>query len=465
MENGFVYERGDYSVDILLMMWLVIDMVLLIILPLRKNVTKYENIMRRRSIESVKNLGSRLMDVLLKIFWLIPVWLIIYVLIHFVPDTIIQKLLEWYKGIFIVALFPLLFTWFKEKNFNVKSIWNGCLTVLAILFSIVGYFIDTEDVNAITEYRGALDVLMTMLAITFIVAVLEIRKESKEYYSKKISKKGIRKDLYYRTPGLMLNVSNVELIKGCEKYFNEYICKYKKIKELRTIEHVNLAGVHRELWYKKAAHFMKIFVALSVIVVIMNMFFGMSYKCLVVLGLILLFGILIALYKYIDLECLYKMAIRYFYDEWGYYLTCTRRSKFVGTVQMIEGSKFHKYIHSFLDIVALCRAVAFNDKMNGENKICIITSNLSELFLNHSDYKDSKNWVMVIPLWTATLFEFYVTGKISDDAKCVLMKSADESVRTDISIFLQSFWADIERKELKEGISKYIQLFEEKLYD
>ena len=158
------------------------------------------------------------------------------------------------------------------------------------------------------------------------------------------------------------------------------------------------------------------------------------------------------------------MAIRYFYDEWGYYLACTSRSKFVGTVQMIEGSKFHKYIHSFLDIVALCRAIAFNDKMNGENKISIITSNLSELFLSHSDYKDSKNWVMVIPLWTAVLFEFYVTGKISDDAKDVLMKSADESVRADISIFLQSFWADIERKELKEGISKYIQLFEEKLY-
>ena len=71
---------------------------------------------------------------------------------------------------------------------------------------------------------------------------------------------------------------------------------------------------------------------------------------------------------------------------------------------------------------------------------------------------------MVIPLWTAALFEFYVTDKISDDAKDVLLKSADESVRADISIFLQSFWADMERKELKEGISKYIQLFEKKLY-
>lgn len=450
--------------DILLMMWFVIDMVLLLILPFRKTVTKYENVMRRRSIESVKSLGARLMDVLSKIFLLIPVGLIVYILIHIVPDMIIQKLLEWYKGIFIVALFPLLFTWIKEKNFNIKSIWNGCLTVLAILFSIVGYIIDTEDVKAVSEYRVALNVLMTMLVIIFIVAVLEIRKESKEYYSKKIPKKGIRKDLYYRTPGLVLNVSNVELIKCCEKYFDEYICRYREIKELRTIEYVNLAGVHRELWYKKAAHFMKIFVALSIFVTIFSMFFGISYKPFGVIGLIIIFGILVIIYKHIDLKCLYIIGIRYFYDEWGYFLTCTSRNKFIGTVQMIEKSKFHKYIHSFLDIVALCRAVAVSDKMNGEKKICIITSNLSELFANYSDYKENQNWVMVIPLWIAALFEFYVTDKISDDAKLILLKSVDESVRADISIFLQSFWADIERKELKDGISKYIQLFEEKLY-
>ena len=52
-----------------------------------------------------------------------------------------------------------------------------------------------------------------------------------------------------------MNVSNVELIKCCEKYFDEYICRYRKIKELRTIEYVNLAGVHRELWYKKSSAF------------------------------------------------------------------------------------------------------------------------------------------------------------------------------------------------------------------
>lgn len=90
-------------------------------------------------------------------------------------------------------MFPLLFTWIKEKNFNIKSIWNGCLTVLAILFSIVGYIIDTEDVKAVSEYRVALNVLMTMLVIIFIVAVLEIRKESKEYYSKKYPRRVLEK--------------------------------------------------------------------------------------------------------------------------------------------------------------------------------------------------------------------------------------------------------------------------------
>ena len=102
--------------DILLMMWFVIDMVLLLILPFRKTVTKYENVMRRRSIESVKSLGARLMDVLSKIFLLIPVGLIVYILIHIIPDMIIQKLLEWYKGIFIVALFATVYKGNIIKN-------------------------------------------------------------------------------------------------------------------------------------------------------------------------------------------------------------------------------------------------------------------------------------------------------------------------------------------------------------
>lgn len=136
------------------MMWIAIDAVLLIILIIRKNVANYDNVMHKRSIESVKSMGMRVMDALLKILLLIPVELIIYVLMCFISNTIIQKLLEWYKGIFIVALFPLLFTWVKGKKINIKLIWNSCLTVLAITFSIIGYMIDTQDIKAISKYRG-----------------------------------------------------------------------------------------------------------------------------------------------------------------------------------------------------------------------------------------------------------------------------------------------------------------------
>ena len=136
------------------MMWIAIDAVLLIILIIRKNVANYDNVMHKRSIESVKSMGMRVMDALLKILLLIQVELIIYVLMCFISNTIIQKLLEWYKGIFIVALFPLLFTWVKGKKINIKLIWNSCLTVLAITFSIIGYMIDTQDIKAISKYRG-----------------------------------------------------------------------------------------------------------------------------------------------------------------------------------------------------------------------------------------------------------------------------------------------------------------------
>ena len=452
-------------VYLLLIMWCPIDIILFIMLLFTKKVKKYEDVMSRHSIESVKSLGTKFMDELSRIMILIPVGLIIYIVIYNVPDKGIQTFLDWYRGIFIVVLFPLFFTWIRDKNISFKSIWNKCLIALAIIFSVVGYYKDTEEVKDVLEYRIILNLLITVLLIAFIIAMIEIGKESKKYYSKKISQKDIRKDLYYRTPGLVVNISNIELIKCCEKHFDEYMHRYKKIKELHAIEYVKLTGVYRKSWYKKTACFMKKFVILSLLVILISMFFRKSYMQLTVIGLIIAFWILINIYKHKDLECLYIIGIRCFYDEWGYYLTCTNKNKFVGNSQMIENTKFHKYIHSFLDIVALCRAVAFSDKINGEERICIVTSNLCELFCDYSDYRNNQNWVMAIPLWAGALFEFYVTGKISNDVKNILMKFVDEGSKTDISIFLQSFWADIERKELKDGISKYIQLFEKTLYN
>lgn len=60
---------------------------------------------------------------------------------------------------------------------------------------------------------------------------------------------------------------------------------------------------------------MKMFVVASISIVIISMIFGMSYEQFVVIGLLLIFGALITIYKHIDLECLYEIGIRYAYDQ------------------------------------------------------------------------------------------------------------------------------------------------------
>lgn len=466
MDVSFGRYRQEMSLNmyILLIVWFVIDAVLLMILPFRKQITKYPNKMWKRSIEKVKKVSERAWDALEEFGLLILLCIFIYVIIYFIPDIGIQKFLEWYEGIFIVALFPMLFTWFKGNNIGIKSKGKVSLFALAIFVSIVGTLIDTEKVEVIVQYRNALNVFIAIVLGVFLAALYRAGKESNKYYTKRLPEKGIRKDLYYRTPGLMVNVSDVELVRYCERYFDEYICQYRKMKNLRTMEYVNLTGIHRKLWYEKAACIMKIFVAVTIFIVIISLKSGISYMLFGVIVSLFAFGILISIYKHMDLECLYRLGIRYAYDDWGYYLTCAGKGKFVGNVQMIAVSKFHKYVHSFLDIAALCRAIAFSDKMTGENKIGIITRNLGELFINYTDYEQEKNWIMVIPLWIAALFEFYVTEKVEPEIKEILLKSTDESVRADISIFLQSFWADMERKELQNGVLDYLKLFKDNLY-
>lgn len=447
------------------MIWIIVDLAFFMLLLLRKKVRNEKETMPQRSISKVRSFGERVLDVFFNISWLFPIGVIIYIVMLFIPDMWIQKIMDWYKGIFIVALFPIFLTWIKEQNFKIKSIWNVSLFALTVFFSIVGYTIDTGKIEEISQYRVLLNMLMTIFIVVFFAALLEMRKERNEYYSKKISKRGIRKDLYHRTPGLEVNVLDIDLIKSCEKYFSEYMDRYGKIKGLCTIEYVKLTGVYSKLWYKKAACFMKIFMVLSTLVVIIKMGFGMENMLLVLVGLMIGFGVMVGICKHIDEKHLYKIGIRYVYDEWGYYMTCRSRNKFVGRVQLIEVSKYHKYVHSFLDIAALCRAIAFNDKMHEERKICIITRSFGELFADYTDYNQKKDWVMVIPLWISALFEFFVTGKVEDKTKVILLDSADKRVSTNIFIFLQSFWADMERKYLQDGISEYVQLFKEELFD
>lgn len=59
--------------DILLMMWVSVDVELLIVLLFRKKLTKSENDMYRRSLEQVNTLGIKLMKGLRQVF-LVFLW-------------------------------------------------------------------------------------------------------------------------------------------------------------------------------------------------------------------------------------------------------------------------------------------------------------------------------------------------------------------------------------------------------
>ncbi len=449
--------------SLLVEVWVVIDAVFVMLFFQRKREAESGNKTRQRTLEKMENLMERMLNAFPQAVSLFLVSVFVYLYISQIPNSTMLNIEE--NGYnFTLGLLPEVVSWIRERKISIKSIGERILFISMLFLSIVVCVADITEIESSQLYRNVLNVLITVFMVSFSISLIKMITGGREFYSKTLSKKGIRKDLYYRTPRLKVDVSRTELILFCEKFFSEYMRKYEKIGDLHTIEYVSLLDESCiKIWYKKAGHIMKMFIGISTFAVIISMRFGLTTKQLEVMGLILFFGIIIKYYEKTDEFFLHKIGIRYAYDEWGYYLEWENKNKFVGTVQLVELSKAHRYVHSILDIAALCRAVAFNDKLNGDNKICIITRNLGELFINYSDYEQKKNWIMIIPLWIAALFEFSVTGEIEAETKIILLESADERVKADVNIFLQSFWVDMERKELKCGVLEYMQSFKKEL--
>lgn len=430
----------------------------------KKTVNQRQNRIYKRSIEYRKKAEDIVLDVVTQLMVLISGGAVVFFVISVIPNELIQVSFEWYLGVCIASIIPTIYTLINEKQINSKVNLKVTLVIYTVISSVLCYIFGKD----IAKNRLLINGVLTILVILFLQVLIDIYIESKRYYSKKVPKKGVRKDLYRRIPILEIDISSTKLIKGCEKYYTEYMYRYNKIKRIDMIKYINLSGQYRKEYGLKAVQLLYILVRIGIAIGLVALLWGGMYKWVLVLFFVSeMFVIEMEWNKYKDAEYLYKILIRLVYHEWGYYLTYSNKNKFVGTVQMIELSKYHKYVHSFLDIVALCRAVAINDQLEGRNRMSIITSNLSELFEDYSDDGDCKqdrNWVTLIPLWAATLFEFSVTGTVNADAKPVLLEYADASARFDISMFLQSFWADMERRELSDGVAEFVQAFERELY-
>lgn len=410
---------------------------------------------------------EKMLDYFSNMLLLIPVFVLAYIITIKIPGNAFIYFARFYIGFFAVPIFQVSLNWYKEENIISISLWKNIFTVILFCTGILLYCVDAEKGEILTQHRNILDYTISMFFTFLLMVIYQSVKEYKMRKSTKLNSKKIRTDLCNRTPELDISITDTELIRYCERFFYKYIDRYKKIQQVDAIEHVNLMGVRQESWYGKAACYMKDVVCISIFGVFCSVKAESIFKICIIIVLIILFLFLINLFKHVDKTCLNKIAIRLFFYEWGYYLTWGEENKYVGSLEKFVFSKYQKYVYSFLNIAAFCRAIAYTDQISikEENRISMISRNLSDLYINYTE-QEEKNWVMYLPLWQVALFEYDVTRMISLETKVVLNRvvEATGEKRPYIFIFLQSFWADIKRKKIEDGISDFVLLFEKELF-
>ena len=296
----------------------------------------------------------------------------------------------------------------------------------------------------------------TILIISIIKIICIIYKDQKR---KRIYKKiqlVIRKDLFNRTPNIQVSLDNIFQIQQiCEILYYEFYKRYLKVKGINEIKYVTLNGKYKMEWYRKSAKIMKIFVGVCIV---WSIFFAeWKEKTGIFLCIVVFLGNVQWLKKN-DPDYLAVIAIRYFYDEWGYYVKYQEGDKFVGNVQMIEKSKYHYFVHSFLNIAALGRIVALRDKWNRKNDIENVSNNILEL----SDIyiRDTVDWVALLPLWISALFEYDVNKKVGNNVcKRLSATCTKKDEKLNLEVFLYSFWLSIIRKMPNDENGKFIMNF------
>lgn len=453
------------QIDFIQTIWIAMDLTIFLAIILKKTIQNGQGKMQQRSIERGTMLDKYFGNIISSLGKYILIFIVSYLIVFLLPNEAIQVFLKWYMGIYVVVLLPLFLNWIKEDEIDDFKYVKLIQMILLIVLSVVGYIYDKKNVNEIENSRTILNVWITIDIVLLFSLALNIREKKKKNFCKRLPKRGIRKDLYYRTPKLDVDVSYTKLAGYCERYFDTYLKKYQKLGGVCNVEYVTLEGDAIKIWYKKVAYIIRWVVVVSLLFSMIEFIQGMKIRALLTFIFVSIFWLIIIIYKCCNLQhLLYTMAIRTAYDVWGYYLDCGKKKKYIGTVQMIDRTKYHYYVHSFLDIAALCRAVATRDEATEKCDICIVAKNMSELFVGYTDYEDDPQWTMIIPLWIVALFEFKVTKKIHMEVKNILIKCCNKNTWPSIEIFLQSFWADMVRKNLENGVSDHIKEFKMELF-
>ena len=435
------------------MIWKILDIfaIILLVSIFRKKFIPNNEEVRKRSVAEEKGWKEKVLILIEGLAIYCPLLIFIIDIIAMIDFNVFVV-----GTISIVTLImPKIYEDLDKTDINVGRIIK-IIVILTMIF--ISTFVQIGNIGDLDleNYRTLIEIVSLICFTLFLTIEREKRREN----SKKYMMGTIRKDLYNRSPLLEISSSYQQLDEICQHYFLKYKKNYLKIakrEKIKLVEYANIAKVNKEYWFKPAIWNWKIFwlvnVLITVVMCIVNQDDSWGYILIWEIFFISCFKFL----KSVDLSSLEIIVAIYNYDLWGYFIKTNKKVKFIGTVQLLELTKYHVYVHSMLDVAALCRAVAYSDMHNENKMIQFVSKNFNDLYNEY--FEDDENWVAILPVWIAAMFEFKVVQNINSDVKKTLNKYLCSEERNELTAFLESFWKDMMRTKNNDKTIEECQRF------
>lgn len=356
-------------------------------------------------------------------------------------NGLLNSVIEFFKNVWPTSILSIVYPALNKKN----KAWSVVLIILSIVLCI------TLDQEKSDKFYLKYSVMLSLL-VTFVVVAIMIPLFSNSLSKKRKIKKGVWRDLYYRKSNIICNYNDeFELSRSIERLFITYLEKYKKLKNVKSIEYVTLRKTtidesdRKDYWYKKGSFAIKILmISLAFYNVRMLLLFENVENILCILEIIIILVIIYYMKKN-DYEYLKLIGLRYFYDDWGYYITTDKKYIFVSLEQMIHISKYKNYIKSLLDLLAVFRCIQQIDIVKKTNLVNYISQDVLEIV---SLCNDSNEWKSMLPIWVLTYIQYEKNGYVACKSKDILSRTvSDKEERANLCITLQSILANYYRKE------------------
>lgn len=454
---------ADFLFTLLCDVWCAMVVVLLIMLlpPLRNKISRQRIEPFKHFINAMPKKSEKIKKCIKNMLSYLMISGVLCILICYVDISILKSLVYWLKTTMIMGFLPTFFSKTDDNKGKYMDSWNGICLILGVIASIPGYMLDTNSFDVISDYREMFIGLISSFVAAFILSLCTMFTKEKNINRIERIIKGIRNDLNWRTTNIQINNIGNEIAKSCEQFFCEYVSCLKKLDKIEGIEFVCLLSKYKKEWYNLVKKYIQVFMLLSIAIICIIKVLVLQKNIMFIIWPMIMFLIVVFIIIKVDKNVMYKIAIRFFYDDWGYCVYYKNKCKFVAYTQMLGRSKQHEYIYSFLDIVAFCRAVIEADKINKTQKIRIVSNNFVELFKTYDTLeREQKDWIRMLPLWAMALFEYKISKEVENDVKKVLKNSIKNRCEwAEVSIFLQSLLVDLSRKMPDESDYKLIYDF------